>query len=239
MNYKLEDKTIGFSTDPATNEERSGISGKFFIPSYQRGYRWKEDEVTKLLDDIWKSAGQPYSLQPIVVKRIGADTWELIDGQQRLTTLWLIFSYMRENGYKRSGAAFSLEYATRPGSQAYLQKMDPMQANQNIDYYHLYKAYQAIDTWVASAGSTDQAKEARVNRIYDYLSSSVRVIWYEVPEDEQPIPLFTSPEPGSHSLDRCRVDQSRPAYACGAGQARARSRGGRPVGWHRTRLAAR
>lgn len=98
MNYKLEHKTIGFSTDPETNEERPGISGKFFIPSYQRGYRWTADEVTKLLDDIWKSAGQPYSLQPIVVKSIGTDTWELIDGQQRLTTLWLIFNYMQKNG---------------------------------------------------------------------------------------------------------------------------------------------
>ena len=191
MNYKLEHKTIGFSTDPETNEERPGISGKFFIPSYQRGYRWTADEVTKLLDDIWKSAGQPYSLQPIVVKSIGTDTWELIDGQQRLTTLWLIFNYMQKNGYKRSGAAYNLEYATRPGSQAYLQQMDPAQAEQNIDYFHLYQAYQTIDTWVASAGSTDQAKEARVNRIYDYLSSSVRVIWYEVPDGEQPIPLFT------------------------------------------------
>ena len=121
MAYKLKHQTIGFSADPETNEERPGISGKFFIPAYQRGYRWTADEVTKLLDDILRSAGQPYSLQPIVVKRIGTtapstpdtpETWELIDGQQRLTTLWLIFNYLQKNGYKRSGAAYSLMYAT-------------------------------------------------------------------------------------------------------------------------------
>lgn len=191
MSYRLEHKTIGFSTDPETNEERPGISGKFFIPSYQRGYRWTTDEVTKLLDDVWKSAGQPYSLQPIVVKRMDADTWELIDGQQRLTTLWLIFNYMQKNGYKRSGAAYSLEYATRSGSRTYLETLDAKQAAENIDYFHLHQAHQTIGAWIDSAGATDQAKEARVTRIYDYLSTSVRVIWYEIPEDEQPIPLFT------------------------------------------------
>ena len=29
------------------------ITGKFFIPSYQRGYRWGKDEVERLLDDVY------------------------------------------------------------------------------------------------------------------------------------------------------------------------------------------
>ena len=80
MSYKLEHKTIGFGIDPVSRLPTKGIEGVFFIPSYQRGYRWTADEVTKLLDDIWESAGQPYSLQPIVVKSHGANAWELIDG---------------------------------------------------------------------------------------------------------------------------------------------------------------
>lgn len=199
MTYKLKHQTIGFSTDPETNQERPGISGKFFIPSYQRGYRWTADEVSKLLDDILKSAGQPYSLQPIVVKKRAVDSldgsldnaWELIDGQQRLTTLWLIFNYLQKHGYKRSGAAYSLEYGTRSGSGAYLGTLDAKQANENIDYFHLHQAYQTIGAWIDSAGATDQAKEHRANRIHDYLCTSVRVIWYEVPASEKPIPLFT------------------------------------------------
>ena len=191
MGYTLEHKIVGFGIDPETNEERPGISGNFWIPSYQRGYRWTADEVTKLLDDIWKSAGQPYSLQPIVVKKREVDAWELIDGQQRLTTLWLIFNYMQKNGYKRSGAAYSLEYATRSGSRAYLETLDAKQAAENIDYFHLYQAHHTIAAWISSAGATEQAQEARANRLYDYLCTSVRVIWYEIPADEPPIPLFT------------------------------------------------
>lgn len=90
MSYKLEYRTICFGVDPASRQPTLGIEGAFFIPSYQRGYRWTADEVTKLLDDIWESTGKRYSLQPIVVKSLGGGKWELIDGQQRLTTLWLL-----------------------------------------------------------------------------------------------------------------------------------------------------
>lgn len=194
MNYRLENRPIGFGFDPVTNQANKGIEGKFFIPAYQRGYRWTQDEVKKLLDDLLESAGerrQRYSLQPIVVKKRKSGDWELIDGQQRLTTLWLIFDFMKKAGYRRSGPAYTLEYETRPGSHAYLQSLDPEQAHQNIDYFHLHQAHHAIQEWVDQQGATDQAKEARVNQLYGYLSDSVRVIWYEVPEGVQPIPLFT------------------------------------------------
>lgn len=187
MNYKLEHKTIGFGIDPSTRQPTQGIEGVFFIPSYQRGYRWTADEVTKLLDDIWESAGQPYSLQPIVVqqKRDGGSNWALIDGQQRLTTLWLLLRFMQKGDVR-----YTLEYATRPGSQAYLQLLDPAQAEQNIDYFHIYQAHVTITHWFThKMGAAYQ--QYLVDEMFRFLSTSVRVIWYEIPEDEQPIPLFT------------------------------------------------
>lgn len=33
------------------------IEGKFFVPNYQRGYRWTKDEVTRLLDDVYNLKG--------------------------------------------------------------------------------------------------------------------------------------------------------------------------------------
>ena len=70
------------------------IEGKFFVPDYQRGYRWGKAEVELLLNDIMENSkqhGQNYYLQPIVVKTIEKAHYELIDGQQRLTTLYLIY----------------------------------------------------------------------------------------------------------------------------------------------------
>ena len=68
---------------------------KFQIPSFQRGYRWEEKHVKDMLDDIFKFVSTPtqssYFLQPLVVRRGKEEnTWEVLDGQQRLTTMLLI-----------------------------------------------------------------------------------------------------------------------------------------------------
>ena len=81
------------------------LKSNFFIPSYQRGYRWTEQQVTDLLNDINEFSPKEipntnektwYCLQPIVVKQKGENEWDVIDGQQRLTTIFLIVHYMNE-----------------------------------------------------------------------------------------------------------------------------------------------
>lgn len=59
----------------------SDIKGTFYVPSYQRGYRWGEDEVLRLLNDVYQNGKKNYCLQPVVVRKSG-ETYELIDGQQ-------------------------------------------------------------------------------------------------------------------------------------------------------------
>ncbi|MGB4335781.1 MAG: DUF262 domain-containing protein [Chromatiaceae bacterium] len=195
MASKLEYKPVGFGQDPVSKEQNQGLTGTFFIPAYQRGYRWTKIEVRKLLDDLKEGAisrrDEYYSLQPIVVKQRDGGNWELIDGQQRLTTLWLIFNFMQQGGYRRSGAVFDLDYETRRGSRDYLKTLDVEQAKENIDYFHLRKAHEAIKEWFEPDTENEQTWENNVLQIYTYLSTLVRVIWYEVPADEAPIPIFT------------------------------------------------
>ena len=78
----------------------------FFVPAYQRGYRWTEQEVSDLLNDIddFRPREIPnsdektwYCLQPLVVKKRLSDDYELIDGQQRLTTVYLILFYLNQD----------------------------------------------------------------------------------------------------------------------------------------------
>ena len=185
--YRLDYKTIGFGFCPVTQKPTDGIQGRFFIPAYQRGYRWTPKDVTRLLDDILESRGQPYSLQPIVVKPTpdDSDAWELIDGQQRLTTLWLILRFIN-----KGETQYMLEYETRQGSQDYLQTLDADRASVNIDYFHLYQANQAITEWFDTKMGI-QAKPYLMSEISRFLSSSVRVIWYQAPADIDSIPLFT------------------------------------------------
>lgn len=73
----------------------------FAIPDYQRPYAWGRDETLQLLDDLQSSldrdTDEPYFLGSIVlVKEKGVAAAEVIDGQQRLTTLTILFAVLRE-----------------------------------------------------------------------------------------------------------------------------------------------
>lgn len=159
----------------------------FVVPCYQRGYRWTTRQVTELLEDVLAfidaAAGGFYCLQPIVVTRRG-EQWELIDGQQRLTTLLLILSYFNNRlaeDYRRK--LFTLEYDTRPESRAYLKSMDPLRKDDNVDFFHMFNAYQAIRDWFSS-------RSHRVNDVESAFLNQVKVIWYEVDQADGPIDIF-------------------------------------------------
>ena len=164
------------------------ITGKFFVARYQRGFRWGPLEVECLLNDIWESKGSPYCLQPVVVKRRSAAEWELVDGQQRLTTIYLIFLFMQREHLQNAALNYAITYETRPGSETYLKELDPAHIDDNIDYHHLYVAYDCIRRWFDAHGARRQYV---ANKFYDFLFENVRVIWYEAPQELDSTTLFT------------------------------------------------
>lgn len=165
------------------------VTGDFFVPAYQRGYRWGSLEVKALLQDIADSQGDRYYLQPVVVKPRTDGRWELVDGQQRLTTLHLILLYIRQqNLLPTAEPRYTLEYETRPGSKAYLEDPVAERHEDNIDFFHIYKAYKAIDEWFEAQG---QRKLNAAISFYQALENKVRVIWYEAGASQDGIKLFT------------------------------------------------
>lgn len=165
------------------------LSGEFFIPAYQRGYRWGPDEVRRLLEDIHDNQEQPYYLQPLVVRGAGQDRWEVVDGQQRLTTLYLIFKYIRDNVVPATPNRYSLTYETREGSTEFLDTLDPARQDENIDFHHIFDAYRCIEEWFQeSPGQPDVRKAMNVLRS---LNEFVHIIWYEVPPEVDQTTLFT------------------------------------------------
>lgn len=164
------------------------IKGRFVIPSYQRGYRWGKQEVTRLLDDIYECAGtgQNYCLQPIVVKKIEEDRYELIDGQQRLTTIYLILKAIQKN--MAVEVPYSMEYETRRDSAGYLDTLDPEHKNEYIDFRYIYDAYRHIDDWFGQDVNT--AFMRRMD-IFTLLMKQVQVLWYEADAGEDSHELFS------------------------------------------------
>lgn len=77
-------------------------SKHYTIPKYQRGYKWKRDDIFKLLEDLkdFERSNEDnnsfYCLQNITIVPLNSeDRWNVVDGQQRLTTLYILLSYLR------------------------------------------------------------------------------------------------------------------------------------------------
>ena len=122
----------------------------FVIPSYQRGYRWEEKEVRTLLDDLWKfkqvkGDEKSYYLQPLELVEIDDKKYRVVDGQQRLTTIYLILYKLRLEGMLIK--SFSLEYETKQYLTDYMNAPTESSAVDSPDQYYLSKAINAINQW--------------------------------------------------------------------------------------------
>ncbi|MFP3592965.1 DUF262 domain-containing protein [Chryseobacterium sp. SIMBA_038] len=129
----------------------SQLSGKTFeIGNYQRGYKWGKKEILELLNDIndYKTESGLYCLQPLILKPTSTETKELqvdgeivevvisnevIDGQQRTTTLFLLLSYLDSIGAVDSTWKYEIDFSTRTRSGAFLKTKLPELFNFNIE----------------------------------------------------------------------------------------------------------
>ncbi len=157
---------------------------EFYIPLYQRGYRWKEKQVKRLLEDLLNFYNAyntdelkkiSYCLQPIIVKRKSNEPIEVIDGQQRLITIFLILKELiNQNVYE-------LKFETREDNlkQYLYQEQQEIQLKDmpTIDCYYINEAKKCIHKVFK-----DKQLKKSIKELID--SNRVKILWYEVNEDE-------------------------------------------------------
>ena len=175
----------------------------FVIPSYQRGYRWEKREVEDLLNDIYDFSQNNnegfYCLQPLVLKEISDNEYEVIDGQQRLTTIYLILKYLKSI-FDNNINMYSITYSTRTDSKKFLEekltdkelsKEEKQQCITHIDFEYIYNAYHTIKNWFNS----DEKKKTIKNILLpdETDKKSVQFIWYkpEPNHNANAIEIFT------------------------------------------------
>ena len=198
-------------------EQRSvrGIIDKkinFNVPAYQRGYRWNKLNVTDLLDDLLEfmqddSSGKFYCLQPLVVKKIGENRYNVIDGQQRLTTILIILKYL-ENLLKEENGIdeiYTLGYETRKDSKDFLQNIASKtqdESNQNMDYFCMYQAYEAIKSWFENKNASELLEIFTNSKDDKY---HIEFIWYEVEDNEDEVKIFARLNSGKIPLTNAEL----------------------------------
>lgn len=120
--------------------------------------------------------------------------WEVIDGQQRLTTIYIILKMLNEDI-----KLFNISYATREGSQKFLYDIKNKtqdEADTNIDFFHMYKIKEAVNSWIETTAKSDKNVKQTMT---DTLLNRVKFIWYES-IGEDPIEVFTRLNIGKISL---------------------------------------
>lgn len=214
-------KKMAESSEPIEMPVSELLTGnyQFSIPSYQRGYRWEsteaggEDEqeakqVDDLLNDLtYFVTSNPhkkanYYLQPLMVKpRLLADgsyEWDVLDGQQRLTTMLLVLKCLKERLYGgQQFGLYELKYANR--KQLDFNRItfdrasadyDFPKANENLDSYYVRKAKDRIERWYDNELSNNPSLSDKFKEMLFYpdetrgVNSSpalrAKFIWYNV-----------------------------------------------------------
>ena len=174
------------------------LGESFFIPAYQRGYRWTERQVVELLNDIRDFQQQSenskketfYCLQPVVVRK-RQQSWEVVDGQQRLTTIFIILTYLKDIAALLGKQRYQISYETRPNCAQFLQEIDESRSNENIDFYHICAAKKAVENWFKQQDGAYKLKFIQTLLNPDDIGKNVKVIWYDIQEDIDPIDVFT------------------------------------------------
>lgn len=197
----------------------------FFIPDYQRGYRWTTRQVEDLLNDIkdFKSNNlqnyQFYCVQPLVVrmmsdnetseKNLGEGIWyEVIDGQQRLTTIYLILRALKEElNKKHFPQLYSLKYQRNNKVESFFE--NPQIDDSEIDLYHISNTYKTVESWIGKYWDFDtKLLETLIRCDIDEdgrdKANNVRFIWYES-VNENPIKVFTRLNIGKISLTNAEL----------------------------------
>ena len=133
---------------------------------------------------------EPENALPITRDAIAKHVeWEVIDGQQRLTTIHILLSVL--DSRQELEAKFSIRYATREGSQSFLEgiaKKNEEDSLNDIDFWHMFEAYKEIQDWFSTISEKSKGRWSE-DLFKEVLLNKVQFIWYESNED--PIKVFT------------------------------------------------
>jgi hypothetical protein len=196
----MSESTICLKPISALLADGKGNPNTYWIPAYQRGYRWSPLQVTQLLDDVWEfiqeSEGgnrqQFYCLQPLVIKALVDGSFEVVDGQQRLTTIYILLTYLKDMVTMLGKTRFQITFETRgEANEPFLRDIDPLRADENVDFFHISEAYRAVEGWFQHRDGMHKLKLLQHLLNDDEAGRNVKVIWFQLSDSDNPVDAFT------------------------------------------------
>lgn len=149
----------------------------YSIPVYQRNYAWEEEQITALVKDVYdswqKNSSAPYYIGTLVTYRRNDREYEVIDGQQRLTTVYLIIKAMGIKDVKNK-----LTYSARSTSTFTIERLNKDEKLGDEADVGIRNGYEFANKALKSIVLSDERKGFQ-----EYFLQHVKLIHYDVPKD--------------------------------------------------------
>ena len=157
----------------------SGTVTYYKIPIYQRNYAWERDEISTLIKDIYDSMviDKPiYYIGTLVTFKRDENVFEVIDGQQRLTTIYIILTAMGEKVTNK------LAYSSRKASTQTIEVMSKFEKNKEAKDSDFGEEY---DLGIKNGYNfaKEALKDVNMDKFKEYFLNHVHIIHYRVPKD--------------------------------------------------------
>lgn len=153
------------------------FQGNYVIPIYQRNYAWGKTEIEQLLDDIADSDGA-YCIGSLVVDKTAADTFTVIDGQQRLTTLYLLLIYLgTDKPHNKSALRFEARKKSNRTLDALFDSPENLEGGEDAYSNEIIIGYKVIEDYF----KMKCAKEKVFKSHFEDRLSSISIIRTQVP----------------------------------------------------------
>lgn len=120
----------------------------YLVPIYQRNYAWNEMQIEQLIEDIESSidvSNKNYFLGNLIVNQTDNNVYEVIDGQQRLTTLYLLEKYLGINFAKEALRFEAREKSNR--TLSYISNSSNLEFIEELSSPEILNGFQVIDNY--------------------------------------------------------------------------------------------
>ncbi|MBB1486999.1 GmrSD restriction endonuclease domain-containing protein [Oceanospirillum sediminis] len=192
----------------------------YIVPMYQRNYAWGESEINQLVQDVvdyQKKKHTRYYIGTLVVYKRSDSSFEVIDGQQRFTTLSLLATYLKNldlsnntslkpvkmNWYKQVNISFE----SRPKSTATFTALSQRVALHRLNGENYNEGI--VNGYALITKALEQLEDISLKSFAQYLFMNVQIMRVEVPEDTDLNHYFEAMNNRGEQLEKHEVLKAR------------------------------
>lgn len=151
---------------------------KFSIPKYQREYDWSRSEINELITDLKDANGQDLFLGNFIFDVSNSNEYNIVDGQQRLTSISLLFIAAREHARKLNEIDTVNEIQKYISTSSQVRKVNVITIKVSPNIREIYE-HMAVPHWTGDFPDKIQGKQIKrqvkkIKSLYSFIQENIK-----------------------------------------------------------------